>query len=448
MMQHKIFITIAACLAGLLLSMSVAKAEQQLSASELEPILVEMVNTARVDPVSVAKALGLDQEQLFPGIAEDSPFWDKQKWWLRKDPGLYTAVTDHAQDMLDRDYFGHVSPEGLGPEDRARQAGYSPVFVKEYMSVFAFQNYIPAEQAALELFKSFFQDQVQDFKQGQASIFDHDSRDIGLCFQSGKLTLEGKKQNVYLFVLQYGAAQDVYLEESLMRLLNTARNDPGQALADYDIDQQEAIQVLGENSWVLDSTLPPVMFYSTTTDWRWQQRSSSKGNNDSKLTLAWEAEIPEQASAWEAALILFAKVFSLEDEQGFSTILDPWARSAVLSTRPSSADPQMVEAEMVVALSETGQQPYMLMGNVYDSQPDQKGFQPESGLEGFRIVLKDSSGEIISTTATSYMGAYRLARKNWYNSLEVWSDQALLLSYTFWALDSSTWLDIDISELE
>jgi len=43
---------------------------------------------------------------------------------VRVDSRLAAAALAHSRDMVDRDYFDHTSPDGLGPGDRAEAAGY------------------------------------------------------------------------------------------------------------------------------------------------------------------------------------------------------------------------------------------------------------------------------------------------------------------------------------
>lgn len=43
---------------------------------------------------------------------------------LRVDDRLTEAAQDHSDDMAARDYMAHETPEGVGPAERARQAGY------------------------------------------------------------------------------------------------------------------------------------------------------------------------------------------------------------------------------------------------------------------------------------------------------------------------------------
>jgi uncharacterized protein YkwD len=45
---------------------------------------------------------------------------------LAANPLLDRVSQEHAEDMLARSYFGHQTPEGLGPSDRARADGYRP----------------------------------------------------------------------------------------------------------------------------------------------------------------------------------------------------------------------------------------------------------------------------------------------------------------------------------
>ncbi|MHC4600474.1 MAG: IPT/TIG domain-containing protein [Planctomycetota bacterium] len=44
---------------------------------------------------------------------------------------LTQAARDHSQDMIDRDFFDHVNPDGLAPWDRAMALGYPSSFVGE-----------------------------------------------------------------------------------------------------------------------------------------------------------------------------------------------------------------------------------------------------------------------------------------------------------------------------
>ncbi len=44
---------------------------------------------------------------------------------VREEPRLRRAARRHARDMAARGFFAHESPEGVGPHERIRRAGYS-----------------------------------------------------------------------------------------------------------------------------------------------------------------------------------------------------------------------------------------------------------------------------------------------------------------------------------
>jgi uncharacterized protein YkwD len=50
---------------------------------------------------------------------------------LLRDPRLDDAAQRHAEDMLVRSYYNHVSPDGITPADRARKSGYYTRMVAE-----------------------------------------------------------------------------------------------------------------------------------------------------------------------------------------------------------------------------------------------------------------------------------------------------------------------------
>jgi len=50
---------------------------------------------------------------------------------LTLDPRLNAAAQRHAEDMLQRSYYSHISPDGSAPIDRARRSGYAARLVAE-----------------------------------------------------------------------------------------------------------------------------------------------------------------------------------------------------------------------------------------------------------------------------------------------------------------------------
>ena len=88
-----------------------------------DQLLLELINRARANPLAeVARYSGLGD--LNAGLPAGT-ISSAAKPPLAPNQALLTAATDHALDMLSRDYFSHTNPEGQSPTDRAREAGYS-----------------------------------------------------------------------------------------------------------------------------------------------------------------------------------------------------------------------------------------------------------------------------------------------------------------------------------
>ena len=84
-----------------------------------EQLMVELVNRARADPVMEALRYSID---LNDEVDEASLISSDPKQPLAPHQALTTAAGLHSDDMLRRNYFGHNTPEGVTPSDRAQAA--------------------------------------------------------------------------------------------------------------------------------------------------------------------------------------------------------------------------------------------------------------------------------------------------------------------------------------
>ena len=87
----------------------------------LEQLSLERINRARLSPGAEAVSAGITLNEGVPG-ADRLDTTPKQA--LAMNDQLTQAARAHSQDMLDRDYFAHDSPEGTTPADRVNNAGY------------------------------------------------------------------------------------------------------------------------------------------------------------------------------------------------------------------------------------------------------------------------------------------------------------------------------------
>ena len=86
-----------------------------------EQLLLELVNRQRANPTAEAARYGIDlNADLDPGEISTQP-----KQPVAPNASLRDSARLHADNMLERDFFGHVDPlTGTDPSDRARAAGY------------------------------------------------------------------------------------------------------------------------------------------------------------------------------------------------------------------------------------------------------------------------------------------------------------------------------------
>lgn len=85
-----------------------------------EQLVIELINRARANPAAEAARLGIDLNQGLPaGTVSTSP-----KQPLAPHQLLIDTAAAHSQDMIDRNFFGHVNPDGDDQGDRLDKAGY------------------------------------------------------------------------------------------------------------------------------------------------------------------------------------------------------------------------------------------------------------------------------------------------------------------------------------
>jgi len=88
-------------------------------ASLLEQVSLERINRARLLPATEARMFNIAIDEGIPGQLNTTP-----KPAVTMNADLRVAALAHSEDMLDRDYFAHDTPEGVSPFDRMRNAGY------------------------------------------------------------------------------------------------------------------------------------------------------------------------------------------------------------------------------------------------------------------------------------------------------------------------------------
>lgn len=197
---------------SLLMPFCGSQAEEQsvLQQESVEALFLQWINEARANPWAEAERLGLNVTELREQVGElVASQWDEGLPPLEWNEQLASAATYHVQDMFERFYYSHTTPEGIGPEERIRAAGYEPIFYGESLGGVAFMmGVIPAEQAARIIYEGLLMDAFSQGSEG-APLLDPLLRDIGLYLGGGRLLFEDIWYNVYILACDLGLMQEV-----------------------------------------------------------------------------------------------------------------------------------------------------------------------------------------------------------------------------------------------
>ncbi len=166
-----------------------------------EAEILARVNLARSDPWAEAERLGLDTVQLRAEVVpeEVAAQWDQGLWPLAPNALLTEVARLHGEDMLQRGYFSHITPEGLTPEDRVIGAGYDANVVREELGALAFISYLGPGEAAQMLMDALLWDSlIQCVTEEGPTLLNERVVEVGISLLGGELTIGGEQVHAYL----------------------------------------------------------------------------------------------------------------------------------------------------------------------------------------------------------------------------------------------------------
>lgn len=159
-----------------------------------EQLLLELINRARAAPQAEAERFGIDlNEGLAAGTISTAP-----KQPLAPNAILVEAAGRHAQDMLDRDYFEHDTPEGRSPTDRAAALGYRGG-VGENIAWGGSTGAIDEVAHTLERHERLFLSSGH-----RRNLLRADYREVGPGVRFGEFTADGDTYNASMVVENFG----------------------------------------------------------------------------------------------------------------------------------------------------------------------------------------------------------------------------------------------------
>jgi hypothetical protein len=123
-------------------------------ATAVEQMILELVNRARLDPAAEAARYGI---ALNEGVPAADTISTASKQPLAMNETLLGTARTHSQDMIDRDYFAHNTPEGVDPFQRMTNAGYNFTTAGENIALTTSSNPI-TDQGSISLHQFLFVD--------------------------------------------------------------------------------------------------------------------------------------------------------------------------------------------------------------------------------------------------------------------------------------------------
>lgn len=210
---------------------------------ELE--LLNFINEARHDPLSVAEDLGIDIRPFL----EDFPEWrrilSEGVEPVSMNGQLYRSASLTAESMM----IGSIPISdyscGNFEDEILIDIGYSAKSVGVRSGALAFNNLIDPSTAVRALFKRMLRDEFDRPTAEGFVILNPDYREVGIKFKFGKMELNEGASNVFLAVCEFANPRPSAIELELVEMFNQARRRPFETSSlqgTENIDSIEAVE--------------------------------------------------------------------------------------------------------------------------------------------------------------------------------------------------------------
>jgi len=232
----------------------------------LNDLFLQKINDFRAQPLEIAKNLGLSEEEIYFLWQIDSFLLYQGENPLILNEALCQAAKATLEDMFEKVYFAHVSPEGLTPRDRVIEYGYQPIMVTESLAFVAFENYLSPEEAAHIVLNWLFQNALlRKDREGAPFLFPV-YQDLGLALAAGQINFEGKQYNFYFFCFLFGVPEGYMGSYIFGRLYDDQNGDdfftPGEGLDQAVL----SFQSLSGEQTIITHTFPDGSFFIPSSE--------------------------------------------------------------------------------------------------------------------------------------------------------------------------------------
>jgi len=233
--------------------------------ADMEARLLERINGARQNPLQAAAAAGLSADQVLTDIPALKDVLEGGMAPLQPVQALVDAARVHTRNMLAGNYYGYQDPDGTTLDERLRQRGYYARTTGESLSLVGFFNFIDPQRAVGQIFDTLLKRELDIARTGPQTLLNPEFEDIGIGFDSGKLTLNGVTYNVYLVTCYFGVPLNFEKSETktmarqLASLINQFRADPMTVINTLEIDITEALAESPGLDTYLYTSFPPLV---------------------------------------------------------------------------------------------------------------------------------------------------------------------------------------------
>lgn len=413
--------------------------------SDEETALLELINEARKDPLSMAASLGMDPNAVLRDLPELHDVLTGGLPPLSYDQRLYEAALGHTEEMVAHTYYSHTSLDGRTYAERIRETGYAPAGCEESLGIVAFQNLMAPEEAVRIIFESIFLAELDPGTAKARNILNPDWTEGGIALGSGQFTRDGSALNAYVATLDFAKPMvDMEaVERGLLAVINAARKDPAQALVNAGIDPVKAAEAYGKRGWDLTDPLPPLAWNESLNktaaahnrDMRDQgyfstfsldgltplDRVLAAGYDpvhvgESLGVIATGTDAPEDGGgALEIARRLYAQILSSDTDPqsgAYRNLFSPSVTEVGIGVAAifQDGDGQPIGYAVVADFAKPSDERHFVVGTVFEDRNHNGMMDEDEGIPDLKVIADPGySGMWQSVTAkTGPMGCYQL----------------------------------------
>ena len=173
------------------------------SLNEEEQLVLDYVNKFRTDPFKCLKELGISIDSLETnGTTLAQNFINLKLEPLTFSRELSNAANAHVDDLLARKYFDHISPDGVGPEERVISFGYQPYFVNEILGAVILSNFFTLKDALGIILRNIFSEVFSNRNSQGVLLLDPFIKELGLSIKIGQIELDNNLFNTIILCLE------------------------------------------------------------------------------------------------------------------------------------------------------------------------------------------------------------------------------------------------------